>query len=150
VMQGAPFWPATLAGWLAVAAFFLGTVVTTLATGWRWLMKPLKDQAAQEFQGRREADNGIGGRVGKVEDRVTRSEERLNMIERTAELAAAQNQRMERDMGGMQESVKSLADTVTSLERERLAAQSEIRESLAGLSAKMDLMAQLRGARGDS
>jgi predicted nucleic acid-binding Zn-ribbon protein len=142
-VQADPFWPATLTGWLPVLAFFLGTVVTTLSASWRWLMRPIVKSIEQECRERRDADNGIGGRTGRVEDRVTRNEERLNMLERAKELAEERNQRLERDVGGVEQSVKALADTVTALERERLAQQGEIRERLAELNGKLDLIAQM-------
>lgn len=157
-LQGAAevFLPTTLTGWLSVASFFLVTVGSALATTWRFLKKPLLDEIAEvrkevesECRYRKDADDGVGKRVTDVKDRVTRHEERLHMVERNHELAAAQSQRLERDVGAVTASVARLSDIVQGLEKDRIRDMGEIREKMAEISGKMDLMAKLTNHRGE-
>jgi hypothetical protein len=144
VIQGTePFWPNTLNEWLGAISILVLTMGGSVVASWRWLMKPIRDSVRVECEKRKEADNGIGGRVKEVEDRSTRVEERLNMLERAKELSEERGVRTERDMGSLTKSVGDLAVIVNSLERERLTAQGELMAKMAELNGKLDLLAQL-------
>lgn len=126
-----PFWPNTLNEWLGAIAFFLTTVATSMAAAVKWLRAPLMERIENECRTRKAADDGVGGRVTTVEQQCTRHGERLSMVERHNELATAQNNRLERDVGAVTAAVQTLTTQVTELERERLRELGEIREGMA-------------------
>jgi hypothetical protein len=129
------FLPDTLGEWLSVVLTICGTISATAALIWKIMKQPLETEL-----------NGVGARLNKVDETVTRNQQDILNLQRQHETEVFYRTAHAERMSKIELLIDRL-EQIISTQRDQAGREDKaIGERLAGIEAKMDVFIPLTKA----
>lgn len=142
VLQDVTLWGASIPDWMGVILAYLVTLVSVAMFVWRLMIRPVERSIADEKKSREKDQNGLGDRIADIARSGQTVLGKVEILERNVDRSAQDRAAMHEHIGRLEQQVSVLADMLQRNELSRLGELGDVRERLARIEAKFDLLHQ--------